>query len=275
MFRRSLFHCHLVSFLNDKVLGYMGHRGFGERSRVTEKKTATEEDKYSCTPDVPARSCFEDMVLLNGTRELTEEQLSEARRCRDEFRDDVSRRMGDLLLRGMTMLDVYCEVCNGILMENRDGVRNCVTCELFNERTKEGSRLVAEVPLDVTADGVTPGNVLLATEKPQRGQDSVRIVDVERKLWVEGSAQVLGETSAKPNESTTHDTVDIRNTLHHVYQDLSDGELAVYLAVNRKLKWACELLDRCENQSEIRELFALISEGLKILASLRPGFSTG
>uniref|UniRef100_A0A0K0DH56 Cullin domain-containing protein n=1 Tax=Angiostrongylus cantonensis TaxID=6313 RepID=A0A0K0DH56_ANGCA len=85
----------------------MGHRGFGERSRVTEKKTATEEDKYSCTQDVPARSCFEDMVLLNGTRELTE-----ARRCRDEFRDDVSRRMGDLLLRGMTMLDAYCEVCN-------------------------------------------------------------------------------------------------------------------------------------------------------------------
>lgn len=32
-------------------------------------------------------------------------------------------------------------------MEDRNGVRTCVTCELFAERTKEGSRLVAEVPL--------------------------------------------------------------------------------------------------------------------------------
>lgn len=32
-------------------------------------------------------------------------------------------------------------------MEDRNGVRTCVTCELFAERTREGSRLVAEVPL--------------------------------------------------------------------------------------------------------------------------------
>lgn len=32
-------------------------------------------------------------------------------------------------------------------MENREGVRTCVTCELIEEKSKEGSRRVAEVPL--------------------------------------------------------------------------------------------------------------------------------
>lgn len=249
----------------------MGHRRFGGGSQVNERKIASKEENYSCTRKIPVPNNFEEMVLPNGTRELTEEQMSEAQRCRDQFRDDVSRRMGELLLRGLTMLDAYCEVCNGILMENRNGVRNCVTCELYDERTKEGSRLVAEVPLDMTADGVTPGNVLLAEEKPQQGQNPVRIVDVARKTWAEGPMQNFVETSMKANESNSHDAVLVTTSRHNNFElsaHPSDEYGTVLLAVNRKLKWACEQLDHCENPSEIRELFALISEGINITKCL-------
>ncbi|VDK25273.1 unnamed protein product, partial [Anisakis simplex] len=62
--------------------------------------------------------------------------------------------MGELLLRGYTMLDAYCNVCTGILMEDRQGVRVCVTCDLTNAQRNPstsspgGSRLVAEIPLE-------------------------------------------------------------------------------------------------------------------------------
>ncbi|VDN36615.1 unnamed protein product, partial [Cylicostephanus goldi] len=93
--------------------------------------------------------------------------------------------MGEMLLRGVTMLDAYCQVCNGILMEDRNGVRTCVTCELFAESTKEGSRLIAEVPLDVTADGVAPGNSLLVSEEaPGSHRNATRIMDIERR-WAD------------------------------------------------------------------------------------------
>ncbi|VDM66016.1 unnamed protein product [Strongylus vulgaris] len=106
-------------------------------------------------------------------------------------------------------------------MEDREGVRTCVTCELFAERTKEGSRLVAEVPLDATADGVTPGNSLLAGEEPPAPRQNLAV------------------------------------------PDSLNGYKAALLAVDRKLKWASEKVERSENVSEIRELFALIDEGMK------------
>lgn len=54
------------------------------------------------------------------------------------------------------MLDSYCQICNvrfnvyfivpfkGILMENRNGQRNCVTCELYAEKTSEGNPNLAK-----------------------------------------------------------------------------------------------------------------------------------
>ncbi|VDO87816.1 unnamed protein product [Heligmosomoides polygyrus] len=103
----------------------MVHRGFTEHSRT-------------------ARNYSEEMAPVNGIRDASSFRLF---RNSWLFRDEVSKRMGELLLRGVTMLDAYCQVCNGILMEDRNGVRTCVTCELFAERTREGSRLIAEVPL--------------------------------------------------------------------------------------------------------------------------------
>lgn len=48
-----------------------------------------------------------------------------------------------------------------------------------------------------------------------------------------------------------------------------DGYNAALLAVDRKLMWASEKVELSENVSEIREMFALISEGMKIIKSMR------
>lgn len=80
---------------------------------------------------------------------LSEENglFQESLRLRDAFRDEVSKRMGELLLKGQTMLDEYCPTCSGILMEDRAGVRRCVTCELYAEKLAQAGTIVAEVPL--------------------------------------------------------------------------------------------------------------------------------
>ncbi|VDL83496.1 unnamed protein product [Nippostrongylus brasiliensis] len=202
----------------------MGHRGF-VKSRVLAKSEESTENSYCRFPNPAARNYFDEMAPVNGVRELSEQQLREAQALRDNFRDEVSKRMGELLLRGVTMLDAYCQVCNGILMEDRNGVRTCVTCDLYAERTREGSRLVAEVPLDTTSDGVTPGNSLLSSEE----QPSPLNVSVS----------------------------------------IFTGCDAALMAIDRKLKWASEKINHSENPSEIRELFALVNEGLNIIKSAK------
>ncbi|KAL6726016.1 hypothetical protein Aduo_008029 [Ancylostoma duodenale] len=254
----------------------MGHRGFGQASRISKVKQPSKEENYSRAPNPNARNYFDEMAPVNGFRELTEEQLSEAQARRDEFRDEVSKRMGELLLRGVTMLDAYCQICNGILMEDRNGVRSCVTCDLFAERTKEGSRLVAEVPLDATADGVTPGNSLLASEEPPSQQRNVvRMMNVDRKQWAGEEFQARRSTpTVRSRESTPSApaTVPVASNVRSSSAAIPcslDGYNAALLAVDRKLKWASEKVERSENVSEIREMFALINEGVKIIKSMR------
>ncbi|KAF8358024.1 hypothetical protein PRIPAC_93019 [Pristionchus pacificus] len=53
-----------------------------------------------------------------------------------DLNNEVSRRMGELLLRGHTMLNAECE-CGGILMEDRHGVRRCIACEVREEAPEE------------------------------------------------------------------------------------------------------------------------------------------
>ncbi|KHJ93286.1 Sjogren'S syndrome/scleroderma autoantigen 1 [Oesophagostomum dentatum] len=257
------------------IKGYMGHRGFGQKS-LSKVQQPSKTEEYSRTPNPNARNYFEEMAPVNGIRELTEEQLSEAQARRDEFRDDVSKRMGELLLRGVTMLDAYCQVCNGILMEDRNGVRTCVTCELFAERTKEGSRLVAEVPLDATADGVAPGNSLLASEEPPaQPRNMPRIVNVDRSYYF-GNQELQSHRTApetKSRESTPSATASALAPPSSQRRTPTscplEGYNAALSAVDRKLKWASEKLEHSENVTEIREIFALVSEGMKIIKTMR------
>ncbi|VDL82355.1 unnamed protein product [Nippostrongylus brasiliensis] len=156
----------------------MGHRGF-VKSRVLAKSEEPTGNSYCRFPNPAARNYFDEMAPVNGIRELSEQQLREAQALRDNFRDEVSKRMGELLLR------------------------------------------------DTTSDGVTPGNSLLSSE----------------------------EQPSPLNVSASTFT----------------GCDAALMAIDRKLKWASEKINHSENPSEIRELFALVNEGLNIIKSAKNG----
>jgi len=71
---------------------------------------------------------------MNGERNYTPEQNRQYVLDKENFRDRVSKDMGDLLLRGYTMLNEYCDICKGILMSNREGIRNCVACDVVRQQ---------------------------------------------------------------------------------------------------------------------------------------------
>ncbi|CAJ0950070.1 unnamed protein product, partial [Mesorhabditis belari] len=71
-------------------------------------------------------------MLPNGLDKPSQEEANENQMKRDQFRDQVSKQMGELLLLGHTMLDAYCQICNGILMESRTGTRKCVACDIWD-----------------------------------------------------------------------------------------------------------------------------------------------
>ncbi|WKY02181.1 hypothetical protein Q1695_015863 [Nippostrongylus brasiliensis] len=243
----------------------MGHRGF-VKSRVLAKSEESTENSYCRFPNPAARNYFDEMAPVNGVRELSEQQLREAQALRDNFRDEVSKRMGELLLRGVTMLDAYCQVCNGILMEDRNGVRTCVTCDLYAERTREGSRLVAEVPLDTTSDGVTPGNSLLSSEEQPSPLNVVRTEDVGQ--CPSRSRKVIRAESRESTPSVRSTTTSVPAAPTKSVSIFTGCDAAL-MAIDRKLKWASEKINHSENPSEIRELFALVNEGLNIIKSAK------
>ncbi|VDP12690.1 unnamed protein product [Onchocerca flexuosa] len=70
---------------------------------------------------------------LNGLQRVTQEHQQLLEQTRHSLRDRISSRMGELLLLGQTMLNEYCELCAGILMEDRQGVRCCVACDMVNQ----------------------------------------------------------------------------------------------------------------------------------------------
>uniref|UniRef100_A0A0N5A571 Sjogrens syndrome scleroderma autoantigen 1 n=2 Tax=Parastrongyloides trichosuri TaxID=131310 RepID=A0A0N5A571_PARTI len=48
--------------------------------------------------------------------------------------DKISSRMGDLLIKGHRMLDEYCKVCMGVLMEDpKTNSKDCIACIILNQ----------------------------------------------------------------------------------------------------------------------------------------------
>ncbi|GMR41659.1 hypothetical protein PMAYCL1PPCAC_11854, partial [Pristionchus mayeri] len=110
-------------------------------------------------------SCFRCMVHRGFKREKETKQAeimtpfnTEKREVFDtpDMTSEVSRRMGELLLRGHTMLNAECE-CGGILMEDRNGVRRCIACEVREEEPAD--RVEQPSSSTVTHDVVDQGEM--------------------------------------------------------------------------------------------------------------------
>ncbi|EFO86764.1 hypothetical protein CRE_04821 [Caenorhabditis remanei] len=182
------------------------------------------------------------MAPINGFHEDNDEAI----RLRDSFRDEVSKRMGELLLKGQTMLDEYCPTCSGILMEDRTGVRRCVTCELFREKT---SHIVAEIPLQEE-------DLQEAVDQSQaRETASAEKTPATRKAIVPKAAPVVKKS--KKIAENTHGN------------DYTDTIVSAKSAVMRKLEWATSQLDSTEDTSRVFDFLTVIQKSAETLQALQ------
>ncbi|EFO26530.1 hypothetical protein LOAG_01950 [Loa loa] len=201
---------------------------------------------------------------LNGLQRVTQEhkQLLEQTRCR--LRDRISSRMGELLLLGHTMLNEYCELCAGILMENRQGVRSCVACDMVNVELSRGQNDRTPVPNNDDPNNL---NDIVIGHSNMSGSSIV----------LQSPAQLLSADSpARSSYSPVERGSSVR-TLRSRQLPVEDGisPHAEFLgsrnvktaveAVEDKLKWCAERLKSCENVEEVMKLYEAIDRGIGIL----------
>uniref|UniRef100_A0A1I8AVM4 Sjoegren syndrome/scleroderma autoantigen 1 n=1 Tax=Steinernema glaseri TaxID=37863 RepID=A0A1I8AVM4_9BILA len=175
----------------------------------------------------------EKVEKMNGAKLV---DANEVRQLQSQVRDEVSKRMGDLLLKGYTMLDQYCDQCQGILMESRSNELICLQCTVVAEISK------AEKP-------VKPENLTemddISDHEPSPKRVAVSTASMERVV----PKEELMEVSASGR--------------------LALDEYAVQV-VARKLKWACDALDASVNPSEVTALISVVASASKFLKENKP-----
>ncbi|CAI2348304.1 unnamed protein product [Caenorhabditis sp. 36 PRJEB53466] len=206
--------------------------------------TSTRENNWiDRTPHPEARNYLDEMAPINGFHP----ENSESIRLRDAFRDEVSKRMGELLLKGQTMLDEYCPTCSGILMEDRTGVRRCVTCELYTEKLNETPHVVAEIPLQ-SEDLKEAAEIPVPTPKVSEQKAAKKVLPSKVATPVTKAKKVV-ETSEE--------------------RSLSDAVSAAKQAVLQKLEWATAELNATEESARVLNFLAVIQKSAETLSALQ------
>lgn len=276
----------------------MGHRPFSVKPAVKNKVPS------SVNRIIPSTKNSSNIVKeekMNGLRKITQEEFEAAANARRELLDQVSAKMGELLLRGYTMLDAYCNVCTGILMEDRQGVRVCVTCDLTNAQRNPstsspgGSRLVAEIPLEESdhlyeihtsrVSETAPENI-----PQQSAGSSEALPSIEeslaslrqtkektlKELYKSGlerserkNAQVVGgsemEAPIRVIQSKSK-TGSVKKSIQSSSTvTLQSNMETAFSIVDEKLRWYAERLAKSEDLSEIVQLQEAIFGALRIL----------
>jgi len=105
---------------------------------------------------------------------LTEADLKMLQ-VRRERQDQISKRMGDYLLKGYKMLATCCPHCDTILLQTRQGQNYCVSCsELDSDADKDNPALnitaaasmARELEGKAASPGNTPGHLLQKLTQP-------------------------------------------------------------------------------------------------------------
>uniref|UniRef100_A0A8R1Y7T7 Uncharacterized protein n=1 Tax=Onchocerca volvulus TaxID=6282 RepID=A0A8R1Y7T7_ONCVO len=202
---------------------------------------------------------------LNGLQRVTQEHQQLLEQTRHNLRDRISSRMGELLLLGQTMLNEYCELCAGILMEDRQGVRCCVACDMVNQ---ELSRAPNDRILVANNDDLNDLNDPVIEQSSMNRSNEV----------LQSPAQFSSANSAtrffhSPIEREDLFTRNLRSRRLSVEDGVSQHvgflrsrsvKMALH-AVDDKLKWCAERLKSCENVEEVMKLYEAIDRGIRIL----------
>lgn len=174
---------------------------------------------------------------LNGMQRVTQEHQQLLEQTRRRLRDRISSQMGELLLLGYTMLNEYCELCAGILMEDRQGVRSCIACDIVNrEFLREQSD---RSPVSNNDDHYDLDDTAHVHSNMSR-----------RSEVLEPAVQFLSTDSS--------------TTCHVGFPGSRNVKMAIE-AVEDKLKWCAERLKNCENVEEVMKLYETIDRGIGIL----------
>ncbi|MFH4980730.1 hypothetical protein AB6A40_007439 [Gnathostoma spinigerum] len=231
---------------------------------------------------------------LNGLTNVKEEQRELLIESQRRMRDQISSKMGDMLLRGYTMLNAYCQTCSGILMQDRGGELHCVTCDLLNaELTPQPSKascLLAEIPLDSAdlisdslVDHPLPERLSQAApsyeeEDKDDGLKKLKRLKEDNLNKMKKIRNDIGELPkcskelSKPNSrrSSIHDRSE--RTKMSLSQEAMIGHpielegLSFALkAVDRKLKWCSTQLDSTEDCGAIIDYLNVIKNSMEIL----------
>ncbi|KHN73646.1 Sjoegren syndrome/scleroderma autoantigen 1 [Toxocara canis] len=260
----------------------MGHRSFGRK--------VSKSDSFSKDGCCGSSFAAAEDDKMNGLCKVTQEQTRTVAELRRNLRDQVSSKMGELLLRGYTMLNAYCDICSGILMEDRQGVRVCVTCDLLNAQldpttATTGGRIVAEIALDASDEIHENVAEMSGAVHQQLGDSSKDVPSVNETLSKlkkskEAALKELYKVGLEKCEQKRaigdgHDTeARVMNKLklkrdpakHTVVRRSQwSGVESALRAVDEKLRWCSERLINTEDLEEIVTLHKAIRGGIEIL----------
>uniref|UniRef100_A0A915PVQ7 Uncharacterized protein n=1 Tax=Setaria digitata TaxID=48799 RepID=A0A915PVQ7_9BILA len=204
---------------------------------------------------------------MNGLRRVTQEHQQLLEQTRRRLRDRISSRMGELLLLGQTMLNEYCELCAGILMEDRQGVRCCVACDMVNLELSRGQNNRISVSSNVSDDLNDPNAI--ATEDTNINRSDEISHSSDQLFSADSPTRSLHSATERESLSVrTADTcrllVENRASAHLDFTGSKSIKTAVQ-AVDDKLKWCAERLKSCEDVEEVIKLYETIDRGIRIL----------
>ncbi|VDN50679.1 unnamed protein product [Dracunculus medinensis] len=204
---------------------------------------------------------YSSSSTMNGLRHLSQEERNIVLEERENFRNQVSNRMGEMLLRGDTMLDEYCSACGNVLMANREGTRSCVACEfrtiLSDNRNGSQRSVNAAHSLSMADINVQDSNLYQINDTNESVQQTLNSDD---RLSNE-----VNQTEHRNGNSVTPSA----SVIFLFYPLVKSSTKAIMQKaieeVERKLEWCTERLHVTESVEEIALLNEAILAGLRIL----------
>ena len=114
----------------------------------------------------------------------------------------ADKRLGELLLRGWTMLAENCSVCNCPLMRNPDGKKYCVQCEawVYDNKKREEKKFTELFPTqgNQPKKDIPKNNVIT-----QKKETTEKVEKKENKENKEKKIEEKIEEKPKPNNKNT------------------------------------------------------------------------
>ncbi|CAH1263370.1 SSSCA1 [Branchiostoma lanceolatum] len=202
-------------------------------------------------------------------------KVIEARRERN---DQISKRMGDYLLKGWKMLGTNCEDCGCILLRDKQGADYCVACnELESDHDKDNPAVneeaarglhreaqYATAAKDLASSSVQEPDINHVASPPRNITQQEDTVPRNRLT----SANPIAVVSSAPQQVSSA-------SQSHAYSQAGEWEELAEVAgmsveaVQKKLVWATEELGKTSSIENSIQLCMLIKACAEALVALK------